>query len=128
MSDDQFLRQFYDILGQTEGTRPPVEAWLAFARENAQLWPIECDGKMVGGVLWKGHTVHIAVLPEYHGRWLRRSHLRAWRQMQFPVDVYATPAADNAAACELARRLGFREQGRAGQSIIFIKERSCPQP
>jgi RimJ/RimL family protein N-acetyltransferase len=48
--------------------------------------------------------------------------------MQFPVDIYATPPASNKAACELARRLGFREQGRIGQSIIFIKERSCPQP
>jgi len=29
----------------------------------------EMDGKPIGGLLFDGTSAHIAVLPEYHGRW-----------------------------------------------------------
>ena len=83
---------------------------------------------MVGGILWKGHSVHIAVRPAYHCRWLKKSHLRAWRQFAHPVALFATPAADNTRAVELAERLGFVRRGRTGQSIILVKEATCPSP
>lgn len=132
MSDDeQYLRQFYEIMGECGMIRPPWEAWRAHATENAQLWPIGTAGKMIGGVLWKGHTVHIAVLPQWQGRWLRKAHLAAWKQFTHECDIYATPMADNQAACRLAERLGFERQGPSGQSIIYVKPRtvqSCLQP
>jgi ribosomal protein S18 acetylase RimI-like enzyme len=124
MNTDLFLRQFYDIMVACGSNPPPWEQWRVFARANAELWPIEAGGKMVGGVFFKGHTIHIAILPEWHGRWLQRKHLRAWRQFEHAADLYATPEASNTAACELARRLGFRLMGVRGQSAMYVKERT----
>jgi hypothetical protein len=102
-----FLRRMYDILGECGEELPPWKQWRAFATENAELWPIEGGGKMIGGILFKGHTMHVAVLPEWRGRWVKPSQLRAWRQFQHPVNLYATPT--NEESRELAVRLGFVE-------------------
>lgn len=129
-----YLRAFYDIMGECGMLRPPWEVWRAYASDNAELWPImgrSQDGAplMVGGVLFKGHTIHIAVRPDWQGRWIRPSMLKAWRQhYTHECDLYATPMADNAAACELAERLGFQRRGTSGQSVIYVKEKvPCPQ-
>jgi len=128
VSEEDIRRELYAIMGECGMDRPPWEEWAVHARENAEVWPIEADGQMVGGILWKGHSVHIAVRPAYHCRWLKKSHLRAWRQFAHPVALFATPAADNTRAVELAERLGFVRRGRTGQSIILVKEATCPSP
>jgi RimJ/RimL family protein N-acetyltransferase len=143
MGNDSFLRCFYDIMVECGMGPPPLEQWLELATNNAELWPIMAPlpegaasqpgmppGRlMIGGVIFKGHTVHIAVRPEWRGRWIRPSMLKAWRtRYEHHCDLYATPDASNKAACELAERLGFRRQGSAGQSVIYVKERTtCPQ-
>lgn len=123
------LRDFYEILGACGMQRPPWDVWYAAATDNAELWPIIRGGRMIGGVLFKGHSIHIAVLPEWQGRWVTKSMLRAWRtQYEHECDLYATPDTSNRAACELCERLGFRLQRRLGQSSIYVKERTlCPQ-
>lgn len=133
-----FLREFYDIIGECGIPRPPYEAWRAWATDNAELWPVCHQEKMVGGVLWKGSTVHIAVRPGWHGRWVRPSHMRAWRAWNHQTTLYATPSDDNAEACALAKRLGFREaperavdafgpehERLAAGKKIFVKEAPC---
>jgi RimJ/RimL family protein N-acetyltransferase len=144
MNNDVYLRRFYDILGECGTARPPWEQWREFARENAEVWPImgnlpagvaqphgmPAGRLMIGGVLFKGHSIHLAVLPEWRGRWIRPSMLKAWRKhYQHDCDLYATPDIDNKAARALAERLGFRLQRTLGQSAIYVKERTaCLQP
>lgn len=114
-----YLREFYDIIGKCGMDRPPYEAWLKRATENAQVWPVMAEGKMVGGVLWKGHTAHVAVLPEWRGRWLRPSHLRAWLSWDHPTDIYAKPTTEEAR--RLAEKLGFVPIDEEGEPCTHVK-------
>lgn len=132
MSDD-VLRACYEILADCGMERPPFEEWRKTATDNGEVWPIggveNGVGKVIGFVLFKGHSVHIAVKPEWRGRWIKPSMLKAWRtKYEHDCDLYATPDRFNKAACELAERLGFRRQYTLGQSIVYVKERTtCPQ-
>jgi GNAT superfamily N-acetyltransferase len=133
-----YLREFYDIMGKCDMPRPPYAEWRAWATDNAEVWPINGGGKMIGAVLFKGHTIHIAVLPEWRGRWIKPSMLKAWRN-EYPhaADLFALPHDDNREACELAERLGFREapgrawdafgnqQSEAAGRKIYVKESAC---
>lgn len=143
-----YLRDFYEIIGECGQARPPYEVWREWATDNADFWPIGAGAKLIGGVLFKGHTVHIAVLPQWQKRWIKPSHLRAWRQFPHTVDLYATPLASNVAACRMAEALGFRlategeadafsplrhVTGLGSGRTIYVKprnvhaEESCPQ-
>lgn len=124
MTNLDILRRFYEIIGECGMIRPPWEVWREHATDNAEVWPIARGGEMVGGILFKGHTIHIAVLPEWHGRWMTKTILRAWRESYtHDCDLYATPMTANKAACQLAERLGFRKEGPAGQSTIYVKDK-----
>lgn len=138
-ADESTLRAFYEIIGATGAPRPSWEVWKEHASDNAELWPIQREGKMIGGVLFKGHTVHIAILPEWHGRWITKAMLRAWRQFDHGVNLYATPTSDSARV--LAERLGFVlcKDDDPGVGILwrvvspnhktYVKERNpCLQP
>lgn len=123
-----YLRDFYDVMGECGLDRPPWEAWHAWASDNAELWPLtDRNRKLVGGVFFKGQTVHIAVKPEWQGRWVSKTLLKAYRQWTHDCEIVATPPADNRAACELAQRLGFVRRGPTpnGQFIVFVKEPTC---
>jgi RimJ/RimL family protein N-acetyltransferase len=123
-----YLRAFYEVMGECGLTRPPWEAWQAWASDNAELWPItDKAGVLVGGVFFKGQSVHIAVKPEWHGRWISKRLLKAYRQWTHECEIVATPEVGNKAACELAARLGFKNQGPTenGLFIKFVKEATC---
>lgn len=45
-----------------------LDAFVAFYRECPSIG-FEADGHPIGGILFDGEEAHIAVLPEYHGRW-----------------------------------------------------------
>lgn len=132
ITQDALFRTCYDILGEVGMERPPYEDWLREVTDNAEIWPIGVGPNretLVGFVLFKGHSVHVAVKPEWHGRWIRPSLLKIWRtQYSHDCDLYATPDRFNKPACELAERLGFRRQSSLGQSIIYVKEATCLQP
>lgn len=126
---EDLLRSCYDILADAGMSRPPYQEWRNHALDNAEVWPIRVHNgdtmEMVGFVLFKGQSVHIAVKREWHGRWIRPSMLKAWRKhYQHDCDLYATPDTENRAACELAERLGFRLQKTLGKSSIYVKERT----
>jgi RimJ/RimL family protein N-acetyltransferase len=128
-----YLRDFYDVMGACGMLRPPWEAWRAAYSENAELWPItdrNHGDKLVGGVLFKDHTVHIAIAPEWQRRWVSKALLRAYKTWAPACDVYATPAIDNTTACKFAERLGFQRRGETedGQYAIYVKEATCPRP
>jgi len=61
-----------DVLRSSQVVKDVVtrEVFKAFY-EGAASVGFEYDGKPIGGVLFDGDTAHIAVLPEYHGRWGR---------------------------------------------------------
>jgi RimJ/RimL family protein N-acetyltransferase len=121
------MRELYDVLVRCDMSPPPFEEWSAYYSENAELWPIAKDGKFVGGVLFKGHTVHIAVHPDWQGRWLTAAMLRGYRAWTHDCEIFATPALNNAAACRLAERLGLERRGQTdcGRYAIYIK---APNP
>lgn len=124
------LRAFYDILARVD--RQPDETpdvWCTRMRSAidlrmAELWPISAPDQslMIGGVMFVGHTVHIAVLPEWQGRWATRKLRRAYNTWTHAVPIRAPIRPDNIRAIELATRLGFTFQQEAGMYHIYIKE------
>jgi RimJ/RimL family protein N-acetyltransferase len=123
------LRTCYEILGECGMERPPFEEWRRTASENGEVWPIAGVDKgeplVVGFVLFKGHSIHVAVKPAWRGRWIKPSMLKAWRsKYEHECDLYATPDRFNMPARRLAERLGFRLQYTLGQSAVYVKERT----
>lgn len=135
MSDEKLLRACYELMGECGLKRPPWAQWREHASENAEVWPIGGGAKnaeLVGFILFKEHTIHIAVKPQWHGRWVRPSMFKAWRDTYaHACDLYATPDANNAPAIALCERLGFRRTdeniGQPDNSIVFVKEKVACQ-
>lgn len=123
----QQLRRFYDIAVAAGRPMPPWEHWgpttELFQREGKiELWPIHAGGQMVGGVMFAGDTLHIAVLPEWHGRWVTRAMRRAYDTWTHAVDIRAPIRHDNGPAIRLATRLGFKFQQDQGLYHLYVKE------
>lgn len=120
-----YLRDFYEVMAECGLKPPPWEQWHAYATDNAELWPItDKDRKLIGGVFFKGHTVHIAIKPQWQGRWISKALLKAYKQWTHECEIVAHPAVGNTAARELAQRLGFKfkEITPNGMFAIYVKE------
>lgn len=118
-----YLRDFYEVMGECGMTRPPWQTWHAHATDNAELWPLmDKDRKLIGGVFFKGHTVHIAVKPEWQGRWISKALLKAYRTWTHPIPIFAPIKPDNTKAVQLATRLGFRFSAKEAEHDIYVKE------
>lgn len=120
-----YLREFYEVMGDCGMQRPTWEMFCAHAADNAELWPLVKGGKVVGGVFFKGHTIHIAVKPEWQGRWLTKRLRRAWDTYTHECELFAHPHTTNKAACALAERLGFKFRRHDGEFSIYSKEATC---
>ncbi len=118
-----YMRDMHAILERCGLNPPPFEEWHAYYSENTELWPLRKEYKLVGGILFKGHTLHVAVDPEWQNRWVTKTMLRAWRDWKNEVDLYATPPKENEKAIELCRRLGMVHKGldETGQFEVFVK-------
>lgn len=125
------LRAFYDVMLACNLQPPAWEVWSAYATDNAEFWPImdRRQEKLIGGVLFKGHTVHIAIHPDHQKRWITKAMLAGYRQWTHDCEIVATPPVDNVAASNLAKRLGLVQRGATndGQFHIFVKERTICQ-
>ncbi len=127
----EHLRAFYEVMGACGLARPPWEAWLAHATENAELWPLldhtQTPPRLFGGVLFKGHTVHIAIHPDYQRRWISKRLFRAYEQWEHDCEIIAHPPVENVAARNLAHRLGFKYRGDTDNGLfaIYVKEPTC---
>lgn len=120
------LEQFYDILAECGLDVPNRELWLAYYTDNTEFWPLTNKaGQLMGGILFKGHTIHVAVKPEVQGRWINKTMLKAYREWKHPVDLIAHPACENVRAIELCKRLGFTHRGCERGHEIFVKEATC---
>jgi RimJ/RimL family protein N-acetyltransferase len=122
------LRDFYEVMGACGLARPEWQAWQAWASDNADLWPIVKNGEVIGGVFFKGQTVHIAIRPDWQGRWLTPSMIRAYKTWAHECEIVAHPPKDNEAACQLAQRLGFKFRAPHNEFNVYVKEPTCPQP
>jgi RimJ/RimL family protein N-acetyltransferase len=120
------LLDAYDIYlraGLPVGAR---DAWLEFFRD-AELWPIARDGKYIGMILIHqaptGQVlIHIGVLPEWQGRWVTKSMLKAYPHWKPQCPVYAIVQCHNTKTHILAQRLGFKPYRGAGGHTIYVKE------
>lgn len=123
-----FLGRFYDICAAAgKPMALPREEWVAKGRERmlaqeAEIWPIGAHGEMVGGVLFFGDTVHVAVLPEWQGRWITKALRRAYDTWTHAIPIRAIVEPDNHRVIELATRLGFKFQREEGPHHIYVKE------
>jgi GNAT superfamily N-acetyltransferase len=126
-----YMPDFYQVLVRCGMKPPPYEQWRAHYSHNSDLWPItdRDTQRLIGGLLFKGHLVHIAIEPEWQGRWISKTLLRAEREWTPQADVIAAIPPDNAKAIELVRRLGWKHRGQEEGFEIYAKEKApCPQP
>lgn len=119
---------FYDLMLECGMRPPPKDEWLERVSRNSELWPICKEGKFVGGILFVGQTIHIAVLPEWHQRWVTKSILRGFRNWQHDCPIEASPEKSNVIAIEFVKRLGFKYHSHYDGKETYIKEPTCPQP
>jgi RimJ/RimL family protein N-acetyltransferase len=125
-----YLRDFYDVMGACGMARPEWEAWHAWATDNAELWPLtDRTGKLIGGMFFKGHTVHIAVHPDWQGKWISKTMLRGYKAWTHDCEIHATPEVGNTKARELAERLGLKFRGLTEDGLFakYAKEPVCQQ-
>lgn len=121
--------RFHAIMEEAGMAPPPYDVWRALAGDNSDLWPIPWQGEMIGGLLIVGQTLHMAVLPAWHGCWATRTMWRAWMawRKECPVDLFCSPPVDNTAARALAERLGFEFQSvENGHAIYKLGAAKCP--
>lgn len=121
---DLALSQFFDLMLEA-GIEPDAskDEWLRVFSEDSELWPILKNGQMVGGVLFKGNTVHIAIKPEWRKRWITKSMLKAYPQWKPLIDVKAPIRKDNADSIALAKRLGFELLEETETHCVYVKRK-----
>ncbi|MDA8457429.1 GNAT family N-acetyltransferase [Acidovorax sp. GBBC 3334] len=84
----------------------------------------EADGRAIGGILFDGEEAHIAVLPNYHGRWAIL--LKPALQWLFTLQPEITVAVerDNARCLRFLDRHGWPRTGERDDDILY---RLAPQ-
>jgi GNAT superfamily N-acetyltransferase len=119
------LEQFYDLMLEC-GITPEEgrDEWLAFFREDHVIWDIAPKGEVIGGVLFKGCTVHIAVKPEWHKRWVTKSMLRAYPYWKPQIDVLAPIRKGNKDSIDLAEHLGLELLEENPTHYVYVKRKS----
>ena len=123
------LERFYDLM-MACGIHDPIgrEGWLRFYSENSELWPVIKQGEMVGGVLFKGHTVHIAIRPDWQKRWITKAMLRGYAHWKPTVDVVAPINKQRPDARRLADRLGLVLRSEDDHYWYYVKEKCDEHP
>lgn len=119
------LRAFYDLM-LLNGLQPgPYEAWRLMFAHNTEIWPIQREGQVIGGVLFRGHTVHIVVHPDWHSRWATKGMMRAVKTWAHDVPITAMIGRDNQPSIRLAEHIGFKHASDQGIYQQYVKEPTC---
>jgi hypothetical protein len=79
----------------------------------------EFDGQPIGGIIYDGKRAHIAVLPEYYGRWALL--LRPALQWLFEIkrEILVEVEVENSACIEFMKRNGWPALGTADGRITY---------
>jgi hypothetical protein len=120
------LERFCDIAIESGIPIQDRDAWMRVHELNSEVWPIQKDGQMIGGVLFFGETVHIAVKPEWKKRWATREMLRAYPTWTPLIDVLAPIAKTNLDSIRLAEHLGLERSRETDTHYIYVKRKYEP--
>ncbi|TKC91507.1 GNAT family N-acetyltransferase [Trinickia terrae] len=77
------------------------------------------DDTPIGGVIYDGGYVHIAVLPDYHGRWAWLWESALDWLFGFRTEALAAVDAGNRACLELMRRNGWSPVSDVDGTVTF---------
>lgn len=102
------------------------DAWPDWAHYFAAstLWPIAKENKIIGFLMLHGMPddtimMHTIVAPEWEGRWVNKTILRAFRGWDCGCDVVTLVGEGKEKA---AKVVGFEDSGKiVGSHKIFIK-------
>jgi GNAT superfamily N-acetyltransferase len=94
------------------------EVFMALYQDCASIG-FEHDGRPIGGILFDGLEAHIAVLPQYHGRWalLLKPALDWLFSLRERILVRVDP--DNQRCIAFMAHHGWPCLGRVGDSLLY---------
>jgi len=77
------------------------------------------DGEPIGGVVFDGEQAHIAVLPQYHGRWALLLKPAVEWLLGLKREVLVEVERDNARCLRFMERSGWQRVQATDDSIVF---------
>jgi GNAT superfamily N-acetyltransferase len=86
------------------------------------IYPVEVDGALVGAVLAHGPEVHVGVLPEYHGKWLRPWLWRAVFVERASRYGYLLTQVAKGRPDDFVRRCGFEPTYTDGDRTFYVRQ------
>jgi len=111
-----------EFLKQAGVTREKVIAFFS----SCPSVGFEIDGKQVGGMIFDGKEAHLAVLPEYQGRWaLLFKHALNWL-FSIKDPVYVDIQATNEKCIRFMERNQWRRVKENSEKITFEMTRNTP--
>jgi len=80
----------------------------------------ECDGRPIGGVIFDGKEAHIAVLPEYRGRWAWLLKPAIDWLFSLKPRILVEIEGDNKACIAFMDRNGWRRVSESEEGITYL--------
>lgn len=112
-TDIEQFRRTWEIARASGVCDDEFEPWLACFKA-ATLWPINHGGEQVGTLLMHGLQgepgvmLHFVILPEWEGRWVTKSMLRAFRGWRPGVPLLTLVKQDDPVRVKAAGMIGFK--------------------
>lgn len=116
-TDINLFRSTWAIARASGICEDEFDPWYACFKEST-LWPISRDGQHVGTLLMHGMPnepgvmLHFVVLPDWEGRWVTKSMLRAFRNWKPGVPLLTLVKQDDPARIKAAGTIGFKPMKR----------------
>ena len=120
------LEVFYEADAQRWRERRPHvlnvvdrEAFVRFYL-NAPSIGFAADGRPIGGIVFDGEQAHIAVLPQWHGRWALLMKPALQWLFRLKREIVVEVEADNERCLRFLDRHGWPRIGAAGEGVRFL--------
>lgn len=122
------LAKFHEIATKAGLPIEPWDEWSqTFTPEVTEVWPIIKGEETIGGVLFWHNTIHIAVLPEWQGKWVTKDMIKAYKTWTHTVPIVAMIKLGDSHLEKFATRFGFVRRAIDEKYSYYIKEPSCRQ-
>jgi GNAT superfamily N-acetyltransferase len=79
-----------------------------------------CDGHAIGGIIFDGQSAHIAVLPQYHGRWAQLFRRALDWLFSLKRQILVEVEADNRKCIAFMARNGWQPVHQQAGSITYL--------